>query len=80
MGPHMGIWERVRSVIVSKPSLNVRFPQTILNEMESLVDNGDYTSLADIVNRAVIELLQREGLRPMVREEIRRMKEKEEIK
>lgn len=73
MGPRKSIYKKILSVIgMSKPSLNVRFSQAILDQLDELVESEQYASKADIVNQAVIEFLQREGLRPIIREEIRK--------
>ena len=69
-----GIWERARICIgMSKPALNIRFSQAIIDKLDDLVDSGQYSNKADIVNQAVIEFLQREGLRPMIREELKKL-------
>jgi Arc/MetJ-type ribon-helix-helix transcriptional regulator len=79
MAPLTSIWEGIRSILgmPTKPTLNIRFSNAILKELDDLVESGAYTSSADIVNRAVVEFLAREGMRPMIREEIRKMMEKE---
>lgn len=74
MGPHTGIYNRVLSFIgMSKPALNIRFSQAIIDKLDELVDSGQYAYKTDIVNQAVIEFLQREGLRPMIREELKKL-------
>lgn len=75
MGLHKSIYKKLLSFIgMSKPALNIRFSQAIIDQMDELVASGRYEYKTDIVNQAVIEFLQREGLRPVIREEIERMK------
>ncbi|PWR74848.1 hypothetical protein ACKUB1_13655 [Methanospirillum stamsii] len=60
---------------MSKPKINVRFSQAIFDKMDELINSGQYESKADIINQAVIEFLHRDGMRAVIREEIRKEKE-----
>jgi len=74
MGPHNSIKERLKSLIgMSKPAINVRFSPAIVDKMDELVESGQFLTKADLINQAVIEFLQRDGLRSVIREEIRKI-------
>lgn len=74
MGPHNRIKERLKSLLgMSKPAINVRFSPGVVNEMDELVESGQFLTKADIINQAVIEFLQRNGLRSVIREEIKKI-------
>lgn len=78
MGPRRSMYQRVLSVFgMSKPALNIRFSQAILDQLDELIESGQYNTKSDIVNQAVIEFLHREGLRPIIRDEIQKQLGKE---
>jgi Arc/MetJ-type ribon-helix-helix transcriptional regulator len=54
-----------------KLTFNVRLSQAAIDEIDRLVDETRYSSRSDLVSRAVYELLQKEGMRPVIREEIK---------
>ena len=79
MGPHNRIKERLKSLLgMSKPAINVRFSPVVVNEMDELVESGQFLTKADIINQAVIEFLQRNGLRSVIREEIKKILDEKE--
>lgn len=76
MGGHSRIKNKLLDLIgMSKPKINVRFSQAIFDKMDELINSGQYESKADIINQAVIEFLHRDGMRAVIREEIRKEKE-----
>lgn len=73
MGLHRSIYQKLVSFTgMSKPALNVRFPKAIIDQMDELVSSGQYETKAEIINQAIVEFLQRDGLRSVIREEIKR--------
>ena len=80
MRGHMRIRQKLLILFgMTKPKINVRFSQAIFDKMDELIDSGQYETKAEIINQAVIEFLQRDGLRAVIREEIRKDKEKNQL-
>lgn len=77
MVPRRSITTVIRSLWVSKPTLNVRFPPALLKDMEVLVDSGKYSSLSEIVIRGVTELVYAEKMESIIDERISQVIQRE---
>jgi Arc/MetJ-type ribon-helix-helix transcriptional regulator len=65
---------------MSKPSINVRLSPALLNDIDKLVKSGEYINRSDFVTRAIIELVQRDGMQKFIQEEIKKaLKEEKEF-
>lgn len=68
--------QRLKSMVKGKDQRTVRFSPIVAEEIDRLVAEGKYSSLSDLVNRAVHELLHKEEMndriRKLVQEEIQK--------
>jgi len=55
-----------------KLSFSVRLSPVVLDELDKLIPEK-YSSRSDLVNRAIIELIHREQIRPVLREEVKQL-------
>ncbi len=62
---------RIFTMVKRKLTFSVRLSPIVVKEIDHLVDTEVYSSRSDLVSRAVHELLQRESMRPIVKDEIR---------
>ncbi len=75
---HSHIFIRLRSLwVTNKPSVNIRFSKAVLKDMDALIESGEYASRSDFINRAVMDALAGEGLRPIIRDEIKKILQEE---